>query len=178
MSSFLPPHSIISKSTCPPLSNTVDNLGTNTKKLAPWGKGTCFIELFGHCAQNCVWIAVGLWWVLTGWGGHWRGNKGKAVEERSRSHPFCSNIHEPMRQRNCSAPLQNLSPFPLHTCKRQALTVRLWPWGSHSFPLEPAVSNNMCILHLPKKNYTFFSLGFMEGFFIWNTFTCIFQLLW
>lgn len=70
-----------------------------------------------------------------------------------------------MRRRNCSAPLQNLSLFPLHTCKQQALTVRLWPWGSHSFLLEPAVSSNVCMLHLPKENYTFFfSLGFTEVF--------------
>lgn len=70
-----------------------------------------------------------------------------------------------MRRRNCSAPLQNLSLFPLHTCKQQALTVRLWPWGSHSFLLEPAVSSNVCMLHLPKENYTFFSLLDLQRYF-------------
>lgn len=59
----------------------------------------------------------------------------------------------------------NICPRSLfHTCKQQALTVRLWPWGSHSFPLEPAVSNNLCMLRLPKENYTFFFLWFTEGF--------------
>ena len=73
-----------------------------------------------------------------------------------------------MRWRNCSVPLLSLSLFPLHTCKQQALTVRLWPWGSHSFPLEPAVSNNVCMLHLPKENYTFFLLDLQRESYLEN----------
>lgn len=54
--------------------------------------------------------------------------------------------------------------YLFHTCKQQALTVSLWPWGSHSFPLEPAVSTNLCMLHLPKENYTLFFLWFTKEF--------------
>lgn len=63
----------------------------------------------------------------------------------------------------------NICPRSLfHTCKQQALTVRLWPWGSHSFPLEPAVSNNLCMLRLPKENYTFFFFDLLRDFYLEN----------
>lgn len=63
----------------------------------------------------------------------------------------------------------NICPRSLfHTCKQQALTVRLWPWGSHSFPLEPAVSNNLCMLRLPKENYTFFFFDLLKDFYLEN----------
>lgn len=46
---------------------------------------------------------------------HWREQKYKAMEEPSKAHPHCSNIHELMRRRNRSAPLQDLFPSPLST---------------------------------------------------------------
>lgn len=63
----------------------------------------------------------------------------------------------------------NICPRSLfHTCKQQALTVRLWPWGSHSFPLEPAVSNNLCMLRLPKEIIPFFSFDLLRDFYLEN----------
>lgn len=90
-------------------------------------------------------------------------------------HPLHSNIHELMSEEIVLLHY-NICPHSLfHTCKQQqALTVRLGPWGSHSFPLEPAVSNNVCMLHLPRENYTFSFFDSLRDF-IWKTFLVSFS---
>lgn len=129
----------------------------------------CRVELCSHSAQQYVWTVKRIWWMLAGWKGYWRGNKNAKPWKNSPNHTLSVQIFMNWWGEEIVLLRYNICPHSLfHTCKQQALTVRLWPWGSHSFPLEAAVSNNLCMLRLPKGNYTFSFFDSLRDFYLEN----------
>lgn len=107
--------------------------------------------------------------MLAGWEVYWRENKNAKPWKNYSNHTLAIQIFMNWWGEEIVLLRYNICPHSLfHTCKQQALTVRLWPWGSHSFPLEPAVSNNLCMLRLPKENYTFSSFDSLRDFYLEN----------
>ena len=107
--------------------------------------------------------------MLAEWEGCWRENKKAKPWKNSLDHILSIQIFMNRWGEEIVLLRYNICPHSLfHTCKQQALTVRLGPWGSHSFPLEPAVSNNVCMLRLPKENYTFSFFDSLRDFYLEN----------
>lgn len=89
------------------------------------------------------------------------------MEELSKSHPLHSNIHELMRWRNRSAPLQNLSLFPLTYVSSKNLLSESDPGEAIHFHLNQLfqITCSCCIY---KENYTFFLLDLRRDSYLEN----------